>query len=71
MAREPVPVLTFRLAEQLTHGHSPTFCDSNVLEHVNLLSLKFLMFLHSHQYAISFCSLMLFLPLLYLGFFVI
>jgi len=39
---------------------SPTLCDSNVLDHINLLSLKFLMFLYFHYHAINFCSLMLF-----------
>jgi len=32
------------LAEQLTPGLSTTFCDSNMLEHINFLNLKFLLF---------------------------
>jgi len=31
-----------------------------MLEHINLLNLKFLMFLYFHQHAINFCSFILF-----------
>jgi len=34
-----------------------------MLEYSSLLNLKFLMLLYSYQYAINFCSLMLFFPL--------
>ena len=51
---------------------SPTLCDSNMLVHINLLNLKFLMLLYSHQHAINSCHVMLFFYLLlHLSYFVI
>jgi len=49
------------------YGLLPTLCNSNMLDHINLLNLKFLMFLYFHQHAKNFCYLMLFFfPLLHL-----
>ena len=50
---------------------SPILCDSNMLDHVNFLSLKFLMFLYFPQNTINFLSLIFFFLLLHLCYLVI
>ena len=40
-------------------GLSPTLCGSNMLEHINLLNRKILVFLYAHQHAINSWFLML------------